>query len=202
TRFLNVTGEVSGLAKVGPIRTQSDGVMAVLRSSLTAIHLVTVAEEMPVQETVDAATELRASGLAPSTVLVNMTSAPLLPADALAAVAAGRLDRARLAEGLRAAGVDIPARGGPSGELGDPRDPTGPGDPRGPDARLLDGLSAEASDHARRYTFEERNRQRLADLGLPTYELPLLAGAMDLAGVYELAGRLREQGVGPGRETG
>ena len=55
TRFLNVTAEVAGLAKVGPIRTQADGVMAVLRSSQTAVHLVTLLEEMPVQETVDAA---------------------------------------------------------------------------------------------------------------------------------------------------
>ena len=88
SRFLNVTGEVSGLARVGPIRAQSDGVMAVLRSSLTAIHLVTVLEEMPVQETADAVAELRASGLVPSTVLVNMTSTPLLPADSLATAAA------------------------------------------------------------------------------------------------------------------
>jgi anion-transporting ArsA/GET3 family ATPase len=49
TRFLNVTAEVAGLAKVGPIKTQSDGVMAVLRSSQTAVHVVTLLEEMPVQ---------------------------------------------------------------------------------------------------------------------------------------------------------
>lgn len=188
TRFLNVTGEVSGLAKVGPIRAQSDGVMAVLRSSLTAIHLVTLAEEMPVQETVDAAAELRASGLSPATVLVNMTSVPLLPAESLAAAAAGRVDRAGLVEGLRAAGLDT---------LGGSPETSGP-----VDSRLVDALCTEAADHARRYAFEEDNRRRLADLGLPEYELPLLAGPMDLAGVYELAVKLREQGVGARRESG
>src|SRR5215207_8171685 len=45
TRFLNVTAEVAGLARVGPIKSQSDGVMAVLRSPQTAVHLVTLLEE-------------------------------------------------------------------------------------------------------------------------------------------------------------
>src|SRR4051794_14227798 len=46
TRFLNVTKEVAGLARSGPIKSQSDGVMAVLRSSRTAVHLVTLLEDM------------------------------------------------------------------------------------------------------------------------------------------------------------
>ena len=50
-RFLNVTAEAARLAKVGPIKTQSEGVAAVLRSPITAVHVVTLLEEMPVQET-------------------------------------------------------------------------------------------------------------------------------------------------------
>src|SRR5690606_1515521 len=38
-RFLNVTAEVAGLAKVGPIKHQSEGVAAVLRSPTTAVHV-------------------------------------------------------------------------------------------------------------------------------------------------------------------
>jgi regulator of protease activity HflC (stomatin/prohibitin superfamily) len=49
-RFLNISHEVGGLAKVGPLKSQSDSVMAVLTSPLTAVHLVTLLEEMPVQE--------------------------------------------------------------------------------------------------------------------------------------------------------
>ena len=41
TRFLNINTEIAGLAKVGPIRSQADSVMSVLRSKRTAIHLVT-----------------------------------------------------------------------------------------------------------------------------------------------------------------
>jgi anion-transporting ArsA/GET3 family ATPase len=102
TRFLNVTAEVAGLAKVGPIKSQSDGVMAVLRSSQTAVHVVTLLEEMPVQETVDAVTELRAAHLPLGSVIVNMTRPPLLPEPALA----GRVDAAELRAGLAAAGLD------------------------------------------------------------------------------------------------
>src|SRR4028118_950495 len=54
TRFLNVTSEMAGLARSGPIKTQSDGVMAVIRSPQTAVHLVTLLEDMPAQETADA----------------------------------------------------------------------------------------------------------------------------------------------------
>lgn len=217
TRFLNVTAEVSGLARVGPIKTQSDGVMAVLRSSLTAIHLVTLLEEMPVQETADAVAELRASGLRPSTVLVNMTRPPLLPARSLARAAEGRLDRTRLAEGLRMAGLEPapapqPTAGPRTTEAAGttstitsahPQDTdsdeaaggeAGTGTPAGPS--LVAGLAAEAAEHARRFGLEEDNRRRLAALGLPQYELPLLAGSMDLAGLYDLASRLRAQGVG------
>ena len=47
-QFLNVGGEVGGLAKVGPIKSQSDTMMTLFRSSRTAVHLVTLLEEMPV----------------------------------------------------------------------------------------------------------------------------------------------------------
>jgi len=94
-RFLNVTAEAARLAKVGPIKTQSEGVAAVLRSPMTAVHLVTLLEEMPVQETVDAAEELTALGLPVGKVIVNATQPPLLSAE--------RISQAELRRGLAAA---------------------------------------------------------------------------------------------------
>lgn len=96
-RFLNVTAETAKLAKVGPIKTQSEGVSAVLRSPLTAVHVVTLLEEMPVQETADAIAELDGLGLPVGTVIVNGTQPPLLPA--------GRITQAELRRGLSAAGL-------------------------------------------------------------------------------------------------
>jgi len=169
TRFLNVTAEVAGLARVGPVRSQSEGVMAVLRSAQTAVHLVTLLEEMPVQETADAVDELRRTGLPVGTVIVNMTRSPLLPQPALAGAAAGVMDVPALAAGLSAAGLDGTALAAP--------------------------LAGEAIEHAERWAMEDRNRGVLAELGLPTYELPFLTEPVDLGGLYELADRLREHGV-------
>jgi anion-transporting ArsA/GET3 family ATPase len=96
-RFLNVTAETARLAKVGPIKTQSEGVAAILRSPMTAVHVVALLEEMPVQETADSIEELTRLGLPIGTIIVNATRPPLL-ADA-------RVTQAELRRGLAAAGV-------------------------------------------------------------------------------------------------
>jgi anion-transporting ArsA/GET3 family ATPase len=77
-RFLNVTAETARLAKVGPIKSQSEGVAAVLRSPITTVHVVTHLEEMPVQETADAIAELAALGIPVGHVIVNSTRPQLL----------------------------------------------------------------------------------------------------------------------------
>ena len=169
-RFLNISQEVSGLTKVGPIKNQSEGVMAVLRSPQTAVHLVTLLEEMPVQETLDGVRDLEAVDLPVGAVIVNAVRAPLLaPAD-LVAAEAGALDTAALAAGLEKAGLDAPEQ-------------------------LVETLAAEAADHASRVALEERGRDALAGLARPTYELPMLTDAVDLGGLYALAQSLKEQGI-------
>ncbi|MCZ9340366.1 AAA family ATPase, partial [Streptomyces sp. TRM76130] len=70
SRFLNVNDEVAGLAKIGPIHHQAQAVMRVLKSRETAVHLVTLLEEMPVQETADGIAELRAARLPVGRVIV------------------------------------------------------------------------------------------------------------------------------------
>src|SRR5260370_6298922 len=95
-RFVNAATEVSGLAKVGPIRGHADTVQGVIRSPLTAVHFVTVLEEMPVQETLDGLAELRGlagGGLQLGAVMVNMVRPTALTDDELAAAARGELDR-------------------------------------------------------------------------------------------------------------
>jgi anion-transporting ArsA/GET3 family ATPase len=96
-RFLNVTAETARLAKMGPIKTQSEGVAALLRSPITSVHVVTLLEEMPVQETVDAINELTALGIPIGKLIVNATRPPLL--------AGARVTQAELRRGLAAAGL-------------------------------------------------------------------------------------------------
>jgi anion-transporting ArsA/GET3 family ATPase len=96
-RFLNVTAETAKLAKVGPIKTQSEGVAAILRSPLTAVHVVTLLEEMPVQETADATAELTELGMSVGAIIVNETRPALLDG--------GKVTQAELRRGLSTAGL-------------------------------------------------------------------------------------------------
>jgi anion-transporting ArsA/GET3 family ATPase len=98
-RFLNVTAETARLAKVGPIKNQSEGVAAILRSPMTSVHVVTLLEEMPVQESADAIEELTGLGIPIGRVIVNGTRPPAL---AGARITAPETRRALLAVGLPA----------------------------------------------------------------------------------------------------
>jgi hypothetical protein len=178
TRFLNVNEEVVGLAKVGPVRNQANSIMTLLRSPRTVVHLVTVLEEMPVQETQDGAAELRAVDLPLGAVVVNMVREPALPAPALAALGAGRLERSEVLGGLEAAGL---AGRRPDGEART--------------AQLVDALLAEGTEHAERVALETTQRRELTEIGRPIYELPALAGGIDLGALYDLAEQLAEQGL-------
>ncbi|CAM5455585.1 ArsA-related P-loop ATPase [Streptomyces xanthochromogenes] len=169
TRFLNVNDEVAGLAKIGPIHNQAQAVMRVLKSPETAVHLVTLLEEMPVQETVDGIAELRGAELPVGKVIVNMVRPHVLDEAAVRAVTGDR--RKEVARTLTRAGV--------SGS-----------------AKLVTPLLEQAAEHAERVELEREQRAVLGTLGLTTHELPLIGEGMDLAGLYRLASELRELGVG------
>ncbi|MEI5009025.1 ArsA family ATPase [Streptomyces sp. NPDC087659] len=176
TRFLNVNDEVAGLAKIGPIHNQAQAVMRVLKSAETAVHLVTLLEEMPVQETADGIAELRAADLPTGNVIVNMVRPHILDEEAVrAAATAGR--RKDIAKSLTGAGV--------SGAAG-----------------LVGPLLEQAAEHAQRVELEREQRAALKALELPAYELPLLSEGVDLAGLYQLATELRKLGVTAGADTG
>ncbi|WP_228978023.1 ArsA-related P-loop ATPase [Streptomyces sp. DH12] len=164
TRFLNVNDEVAGLARMGPIHHQAQSVMRVIKSPQTAVHLVTLLEEMPVQETADGIAELRAAELPVGDVFVNMVRPNVLDEDAVRAAAGDH--REGVARALAAAGV---AR---------PEELVGP---------LLD----QAAEHAQRVGLEREQREVLAKQQVPAYELPLLGEGVDLAGLYHLAKELR-----------
>jgi hypothetical protein len=54
---------------------------------------------------------------------------------------------------------------------------------------------AEGTEHALRVALETTQRRELAELGRPMYELPAMAGGVDLGALYDLAERLAEQGM-------
>jgi anion-transporting ArsA/GET3 family ATPase len=170
SQFLNVSDELAGLAKVGPIKNQADTMMTLFRSPRTAVHFVTVLEEMPVQETADGIAQLRAAGLPVGGVVVNQVRPRDLRLKDLAAARKGELDRAAVGADLAAAGVEATDE-------------------------LLDELLAEARDHAVRRALEDAQRKLVKGLDVPSYELPQLAQGIDLGGLYELAAALRDGGM-------
>jgi len=96
-KFLDVTRAMADLAKVGPIKTQSEGVAAFLRSPMTSVHVVTLLEEMPVQETADSIEELTTLGISVGKIIVNAVQPPLL--------ASGKVTQSELRRALVAAGL-------------------------------------------------------------------------------------------------
>ncbi len=173
-RFLNVNSEVAGLTKVGPIHNQADSIMQVLRSRRTAVHVVTLLEDMPVQETVDAIADLSHVDLPVGGVVVNRAQHSPLDATTRKALAAGRIGVDEVVPGLTAGGL---------ADLTDPVDAVAAG--------LLDG----GADHVERLDLQDRLLGEVEDLGRPVYRLPRVTDGIDLGALYDLAAVLREEGL-------
>jgi Mrp family chromosome partitioning ATPase len=174
--FLDVTRAMADLAKVGPIHSQSKGVVRLLHSADTAVHVVTLLEDLPVAETLETVAELDLADLRPGAVLINRARPSRLPGHfaAITGGSNGQMAADRVRAGLLAAGLDL-------------------------DDAVVDGLVAETVEHAMRVDAEQHARARLADAGMPLIELPDLTeiggDGVDLGGIYELAEVLRAQGV-------
>ncbi|WP_433801193.1 ArsA-related P-loop ATPase [Actinomycetospora sp. CA-084318] len=97
-KFLDVTKAMGTLARTGPIRSQSEGVVALLHSPQTVVHVVSQLEDLPVQETLDTVAELAEANLPPGAVMVNRVRPARLPV-------ADRVDEGGLRAGLEAAGL-------------------------------------------------------------------------------------------------
>ena len=171
TRFLNVNVQVAGLAKVGPIHKQAESITRLLRDRQSLVHVVTLLEEMPVQESLDAIGELSDAGFGLGTVIVNQVREPLVD-EAMLETAAAEPDRvaARVSDDLTSVGVRAAAR-------------------------TVQGLLREAHDHAERVELERSLTDEVASQGLPTLTLPSLAGGIEDGGIAVLADELLTQGV-------
>ncbi|OCB33455.1 ATPase [Mycobacterium malmoense] len=169
-RFLDVTKAVSDLAKGGPVHGQAEGVVKLLHSEQTAIHLVTLLEALPVQETLEAIEELAEMELPIGSVIVNRNIAShLQPAD-LAKAAEGHVDADSVRAGLEMAGIKLN------------------------DADFA-GLLTETIEHATVIAARAEIAQQLDALQVPRLELPAISDGVDLGSLYELSESLAQQGV-------
>ncbi len=169
-RFLDVTKAVSDLAKGGPVHSQAEGVVKLLHSEQTAIHLVTLLEALPIQETIEAIEELEELELPIGSVIVNRNIPPFLPPADLAKAAEGDIDADAVRAGLGKVGITL-------------------------DDADFAGLLTETIEHATRIRARTESAEQLDRLKVPRLELPTIADGVDLGSLYELAETLAQQGV-------
>jgi anion-transporting ArsA/GET3 family ATPase len=170
SRFLDVTKAVSQLAKGGPVHSQAESVVKVLHSDLTAIHLVTLLEALPIQETLEAIDELKELGLPIGSVIVNRNIPSYLSPDDLAKAAEGVIDADGIRAGLNEAGITLSDND-------------------------FAGLLTETIQHATRIQARAESAEQLDALDVARLELPQISDGVDLGSLYELAEALAHQGV-------
>ena len=168
--FLDVTAAMRDLTKTGPIRNQSDGVAQLLHSENTVVHLVTLLEAMPIQETVEAVAELRGKDLPVGALIVNRVEPPHLTDEQIDPVAVGDVDGPALAEALTASGLTLT------------------------DADLQ-GLLTESIEHASRVQAKQVAKAQLDEIDTAAVEIPSFDDGVDLGRVYEIAALLRQAGA-------
>ena len=166
-RFLGVNDELAQVARVGPIRAQADSITAMLQSRITVVHLVTLLEEMPVQECLDAMTDIAEAGLHVGGIVVNQVRDPILSEDDLDTIARG---------------VSPALRAEVSGDL----ESVGIKDAAG----NADVLLREASEHIERLDLQAEQDQRIRAQGRAVFYLPALADGLDSGGIGVLAEEL------------
>jgi anion-transporting ArsA/GET3 family ATPase len=169
-RFLDVTKAVADLATGGPVHSHAEGVVKLLHSEQTVIHLVTLLEALPIQETIEAIEELEKLQLPTGAVIVNRNIPPFLSTDDLTNAAKGEIDATAARAALSRVGINLP------------------------DADFA-GLLTETIEHASRISARSESARELAQLNVPQLELPTVADGVDLGSLYELAEILAQQGV-------
>ncbi|GFG62453.1 hypothetical protein MMUR_65890 [Mycolicibacterium murale] len=165
-RFLDVTKAVADLAKGGPVHSQSEGVVKLLHSEQTAIHLVTLLEALPIQETVEAIDELQQLDLPIGSVIVNRNIPRSCRPTRWPRPPRATWTPTRCAELAKAA------------------------------ITLSDddfaGLLTETIQHATRIRARAESAEQLDAIKVPRLELPAINDGIDLGSLYELAEALAQ----------
>ncbi len=168
--FLDVTKAMADLTKTGPLRNQSDGVVKLLHSPDTVVHLVTLLEAMPIQETIEAVAELESKDLTIGSLIINRVSPQHLPADSIADIANGVIDAAELRRHLDTSGLTITEAD-------------------------FEGLLTETIEHASRVQAQVEAGADLDSMHKDKLVLPNFDDGVDLGGLYELSETLQKAGA-------
>jgi len=138
--------------------------MEMMRAPSTKVHLVTLLEEMPVQETLDGVAELTAAKLPVGAVITNLVRPSLLSPATQKALEKGTLKADAVSQTLDVIGLDGSA---------------------------ATALLAEGRGHLERQHLQASQREALGDRQV--VELPALSDAIDQGALFELARILRTE---------
>lgn len=170
-KFLDVTTAMADLAGGGgPIRRQAEAVAELVHSNRTVVHLVTLLESLPVQETLEAIAELQGHGLRMGQVFINRAETRHLDDASLERIAEEEIDAESVLAGLEETDVEVDDEG-------------------------LQGLLVQAIEHARVARGQLRAGETLTQTGCPTIVLPALPNGVEVSDLYDLASALVDQGV-------
>ena len=141
--------------------------MEMMRARSTKVHLVTLLEEMPVQETLDGIAELKRASLPVGAVVANLVRPSLLSAATQQALEKGSLKTEAVSRTLDVIGLDGSA---------------------------APALLEEGRGHLERQRLQDSQREALGDRHV--IELPALPDAIDQGALFELARVLRTELLG------
>lgn len=169
-RFLAVNEELSEVARMGPIKAQADSITRMLHSRVTAVHIVTLLEEMPVQECLDVVRDLAAAGLPVGALIVNQVRDPILTDADIDLIAAGDTGAVKpaIARDLSAVGI-------------------------ADSERVAEVLLTEAAEHAERLDLQAEQDHRIQEQGRAVFYLPRLTDGTESGGIGVLADELIAQ---------
>ena len=163
-RFLDVTRALGDIATSGPIHRQAADTAAFLRSASTRVHMVALAEPLPVRESLEALAELSAAALPLGTVVANRILADDVCDAALS------LSH----EDVSAVARDLAAREGDGASSSE--------------ETLATALLVELDDVAARARVQRRSLTDLAaEWPGPVASVPALAGGVRIEGLYDVA---------------
>lgn len=178
THILDVNDELADLAKVGPIRSQADSITRLLRSAQCAVHVTTLLEDMPVQETLDLLDDLARIEVPLGSIVVNSTRAEILSPDTLDLLAQ---DASESDPEAGTAFADVGAVLAQAHLDGSPE--------------VVAALADQARDHAARIALENELLDVLYAQDAPLVVLPHVGEGTDPGDLRILAQHLADQGV-------
>lgn len=169
-KFLDVTSAMATIAQGGPIYAQAQSVSALIHSPDTVVHFSCILEPLPVQETLEAISELQHHDIGLGMILLNRAMPAHTSDEIVHSFAKEDFDAVDITEGLEKAGID--------------------------ESRSdLGGLLLQAMEYSSAVKSQRDCAHTISQQQVPVVVVPELAEGIDVGSLYDVAAMLLAQGV-------